>query len=810
MSGPLGSSQWMYSSGAAGYQINDSLRFEDGSSAYLTRTPASAGNLKTWTFSCWFKRGNLGLTYPTIFSTNDIDPGQYTSIIFLNETLYLNASGTGANYTLITNQVFRDVSGWYHLVWSVDTTQATSTDRMKLYINGEQVTSFSTATYPSLNKDLDVNATTLHAIGYFADYGRYWDGYLSDIYLIDGQALDPTDFGETIDGYWRAIPYAGTYGTNGFHLDFNGNTNDASGNGNDWTANNISAHDYVPDSPTNNFATYNINVNTGQSLTYEEGNLNNSASGSFWSSSVWQQSSLGVTGGANAEKYYFEYCTTTSGSGQATGVAVQSSLAIDTVSHNDGVIYYNTSVKTGSTVTVSGITNNPTYDVLRFAFDASNGKVWIGNSTGWFNSGDPAAGTNESGTIANYDGSVLVAVTNRTTITSDHIFNFGQDSSFAGFKASGSANGSDANGIGDFYYAVPSGYLALCTANLTTPTIVDGSEHFVPYLYTADNTSPKSRTGMGFSPDFLWFKDRTTAFSHGLYDTVRGIPYQLQANNTSAESSYTLLDSFDADGFTTTLDGTAGNVLNYNTDNYVTWAWKAGGTAVSNTSGSTASNVSANTDAGFSIVTWFANAATGTVGHGLNSAPELVIAKPRDDSGTNWYVMHTGALTASQAMNLDTTGAAYTPGVAHFNSTYPTSSVISYGGFLGNALTNNNKVAYCFHSVEGYSKVGKWVGNGSASGPMVYTGFRPSFIFAKKSSAAGDNWTIYDTSRDPYNVTREYLIPNSSQTAASTDTFDILSNGFKIRTSGAWVNTSGATYIYLAIGSTPFKFSPAR
>lgn len=253
----VGSEQWMYASGGGGYQINDSLRFEDGSSTYLYRTPAVTGNRKTWTFSCWFKRGNLGLSYPTIFSTNDIDAGQYTSIIFSNETLYLNASGVGANYTLITNQVFRDVSGWYHLVWSVDTTQATSTDRMKLYINGEQVTSFSTATYPSLNKDLDVNAVTQHSLGHFVDYGRHWDGYLSDTYLIDGQALDPTDFGETIDGYWRPVAYSGSYGTNGFHLDFNGNTNDASGNGNNFIAVNISAHDYVPDSPTNNFATYN-------------------------------------------------------------------------------------------------------------------------------------------------------------------------------------------------------------------------------------------------------------------------------------------------------------------------------------------------------------------------------------------------------------------------------------------------------------------------------------------------------------------------------------------------------------------------
>ena len=805
MSTPLGSSQWMYSSGAGGYQINDSLRFEDGSSAYLSRTPATAGSLTTWTWSGWVKRGNLLGGMPargTIFGRS------LTLFGFFDPTSNGAADNFGVYLTdgeddrFMTNRVFRDTSAWYHFVVVLDTTNSTAGDRFRLYVNGVRETSFSRADAITQNRTAGVNAAAEHGIGRQSPAAsHYFDGYLSDINFIDGQALDPTSFGQFTDGYWEAKNYAGSYGTNGFHLDFNGNTNDASGNGNNWTATNISAHDYVPDSPTNNFATYNINVNTGQSLTYEEGNLNNSASGSFWSSSVWQQSSLGITGGANAGKYYFEYCTTTSGSGQATGVAVQSSRAIDTTAHNDGVIYYNTSVKTGNTVTVSGISNNPTYNVLRFAFDASNGKVWIGNSTGWFNSGDPAAGTNESGTIANYDGSVLVAVTNRTTITSDHIFNFGQDSTFAGFKASGSANGSDANGIGDFYYAVPSGFLALCTANLSTPTIIDGSEHFNTALWTGDNTSNRSIT-VGFEPDFVWLKNRNGTFDHRLWNSI--IPtHRLASNSTAAE--VTTFGAFD-----TNANGI--NVWNTVNDNnsgqtYAAWNWKAGGTAVSNTSGSTASNVSANTDAGFSIVTWFANAATGTVGHGLNSAPELVIAKPRDDSGTNWYVMHTGALTASQVMNLDTTGAAFTPGVAHFNSTYPTSSVISYGGYLGNALTNNNKVAYCFHSVEGFSKVGSYTGNGSTDGAFVYTGFRPSFVLFR-SAAISANWYIIDNTRDPHNVVTKYLRPAISNAEGSLAFVDFLSNGFKLRSSSTEIN--GTNVIYLAFAENPFKYANAR
>ena len=398
MSGPLGSSQWMYSSGAAGYQINDSLRFEDGSGAYLSRTPATAGNTTTYTVSFWIK--GFDLREQTIMSAENGASQTFIKLRSDGQIQFGAWNGSGYDFNLRTTALHRDPSAFYHFVCVMDGGNATSSDRQRIYVNGERRTSFTHEVYTTSGQE--INTAVTHYLGRLPVAGstQYLSALLSDVYFIDGQALDPTDFGETIDGYWRPIAYAGTYGTNGFHLELNGNSNDSSGNGNDWTAASISAHDYVPDTPTNSFATYNINVNTGQSLTYEEGNLNNSASGSFWSSSVWQQSSLGVTGGANAGKYYFEYCTTASGSGQATGVAVQSSRAIDTTAHNDGVIYYYLSVKTGNTVTVSGISNNPTYDVLRFAFDASNGKVWIGNSTGWFNSGDPAAGTNESGTIA--------------------------------------------------------------------------------------------------------------------------------------------------------------------------------------------------------------------------------------------------------------------------------------------------------------------------------------------------------------------------------------------------------------------------
>ena len=479
--GALGSSS-IYS-----HTINQSLRCEDGDTAWLQHTSGAASS--TYTLSMWFKRGNLS-TYQYLWSSGNNGIG-----FDVTTNRFYVWIGSGQ----FSTARFLDTNAWYHVTYINNSNSAS------VYINGVELMSGLTGSTLSTA----TNATNI-ARYYSSGSGNYYfDGYIAEVHFVADAAKAATDFGEFVDGVWVPKEYTGSHGSHGYYLPFDDSSaigDDKSANTNDFTVTDFVASDVVPDSPTNNFATYNILVNTGQSLTYEEGNLNNSASGSFWSTSVWQQSSLGITGGANAGKYYFEYCTTTSGSGQATGVAVQSSRAIDTVSHNDGVIYYNTAVKTGNTVTVSGISNNPTYDVLRFAFDASNGKVWIGNSTGWFNSGDPAAGTGESGTIANYDGSVLHAVTNRTTITSDHIFNFGQDSTFAGFKASGSANGSDANGIGDFYYDPPTGFLAMCSSNLPSPVITDGSEHFTPYIYTANNASTRSFTGLGFQADFLWLK----------------------------------------------------------------------------------------------------------------------------------------------------------------------------------------------------------------------------------------------------------------------------------------------------------------
>ena len=265
------------------YQISNSLRFNDDDSAKLSRTPSSSGNRKTWTWSAWVKRGNIGSGNQNVFSQTGGGSTSQRAYILLSDDLLVFAQfdGGSVNYNFVSNQVLRDVSAFYHIVVAVDTTQATSSNRVKIYINGTQVTSFSSETYPSQNLDTYVNNTEEVGIGFDTKVSsRFFDGYLAEVHLIDGTAKAPTDFGEFDEdsGVWKPKQYAGTYGTNGFYLKFNNTGNlgeDSSGNDNTFTPTNLSGTtDVTTDTPTNNFATINaLQRNGGSTNTLSEGNL---------------------------------------------------------------------------------------------------------------------------------------------------------------------------------------------------------------------------------------------------------------------------------------------------------------------------------------------------------------------------------------------------------------------------------------------------------------------------------------------------------------------------------------------------------
>jgi hypothetical protein len=356
----------------------------------------------------------------------------------------------------------------------------------------------------------------------------------------------------------------------------------------------------------------------------------------------------------------------------------------------------------------------------------------------------------------------------------------------------------------------------------TTYAIPNGATVMDATLWTGDGaTSPRSITNTtGFKPDLVWTKDRTSAYNHQLFDSVRGTgsSKNLMSNSTDAEgvnaSSFGYLSGFNSNGFALTKGSDPGNEylwVGKTSDNYVAWQWKAGGTAVSNTSGSITSSVSANTTAGFSIVTWTGDGSgSPTIGHGLGATPSMIIIKNR--SGTSsWPVYHSSLTNYTYFIRLDITDPATNSGTPF--GAAPTSTTFTTNQSVGTNNTNvsgNTYVAYCWTPIAGFSQFGSYTGNSSSDGPFIYTGFRPKFVMIKRTDAGAENWNIEDTSRSTYNQTAAVLYANTSGTEQPYYNIDILSNGLKIRTAEAGTNTSGSNYIYACFAENPFKYANAR
>ena len=461
-----------------GFSVANSCRFNTGDTAYMHYTPSSGGNRKTWTFSGWFKRGNL-TDNARLFGA-DTDSANRVEMMLDNGSgvfrlELLNASDDG---DLVTTQVFRDPSAWYHVVVAVDTTQGTASNRVKIYINGTQVTSFSTETYPDQNEDYEVNHTVQHMVGKSVRYDLPYDGYMAEVVLIDGTAYAASDFGEFDEDsptIWKPKSVSGlTFGTNGFYLDFEDSSNlgnDKSG-GTDLTEVNLAAVDQATDTPTNNFCTCNpldqTNVG-GSSATMAEGNLKWTSAGNSTSQS-YMKGTFGLTAG----KWYWEAKTTNHNSGRGFSFGVAGSNANVNADTNAGdlrssdphTILANAdsgnsaTMKDGSNVT-TGLTSAAEDAIVSIALDLDNQKFWYAINGTWVNSGDPAAGSNAPATVD--DGVTYLPAWSdygygdATTLE----FNFGGCPAFA--ISSGNA---DANGYGNFEYAVPSGFYALNTKNL--------------------------------------------------------------------------------------------------------------------------------------------------------------------------------------------------------------------------------------------------------------------------------------------------------------------------------------------------------
>jgi len=341
----------------------------------------------------------------------------------------------------------------------------------------------------------------------------------------------------------------------------------------------------------------------------------------------------------------------------------------------------------------------------------------------------------------------------------------------------------------------------------TTYAIPDGRTVMAATLYTGNGTTQSINNavnGVSFQPDWAWVKSRNTTEAQIWIDSVRGVGQELESNNTNAEYyNANSIQSFNSNGYTSGSSNT-----NVATRTYVAWQWKAGGTAVSNTAGSITSSVSANVSAGFSVVTYTGTGANATVGHGLGVAPSMLIVKSRSTAATDWKVYNVNVGNTFQGF-LNDTAAFQGSSPTLWNSTTPTSTVFSIGTNAGVNQSSATLVAYCFAPVAGYSAFGSYTGNGSTDGPFVYLGFRPRFILIRSTSNLRE-WFLVDTSRNSFNVANSPIRANTSAAEGSDTITDIVSNGFKLRSSDTAFNGSGETYIYMAFAENPFKYANAR
>ena len=774
-------------SAAGAYEIDRSLRFNSADNAGLSRTfgTVSTADNKTWTVSLWLKRSKL-TTFMPLFGYGTAATGSSFGGFYFNADDTITIFDHGNSVYKTSSTLFRDPSAWYHIVVAVDAANTIA----RAWTNGTEIAWSGQNTNPSNTAGHAFTSSAAHYIG--TDSAGYdYDGYIAEMHICSGLYLDHEDFGKTdpVTGAWVPIKYTGGHGTHGSYLNFSDNSNTTSGtlgdddsaNTNDWTPANFSVaagtgNDSVVDTPTNNYCVLNgVETNGTESAgTLTQGGLeftadNNYAmcpgtfslkNGKYYWEVTYQAGTqiYGIMRGTNTgENSYVSYDT----NGNCPGLGIQC---------NNGQAYGATG--DGATdggpegTTINTLTTN---DIMAFASDIPNGtlKVYKNNTlehtfTG-FNSHDwfPA--------VSGYAGSVCQV-------------NFG-------------SNG--------FTHTVPTGYGPLSVATIPEPTIKDGTKHFNTVLYEGTGSKLTSPS-LGFQPDLTWIKNRDDTDSHVMQDSARGdfIYYPDVWDDESASGGGWVVEI--ADGFTADANGP----INTSGESFVGWCWKGnGGTNAANDDGATDSTVQVNANAGFSMVKWTGTASNTTVGHGLGVKPQMIIVKNRDDD-EHWRVYHEDA-AATHSLYLHQ-GDAKIDAVEVWNDTEPTSSVFSVGTYNsanGSSGDDDAMIAYCFSSVEGYSKAGSYTGNANANGTFVFTGFRPAWIMTKRTNDTGP-WNILDDTRETYNPREKNLRADTDGTEDTGRDVDFLSNGFKLRNSGTEMNNGD--YIYLAFAETSFKYATAR
>ena len=623
--------------------------------------------------------------------------------------------------------------------------------------------------------------------------GGYFDGYIDEIRVSDTARYTTTFTPQTT----QFTADANTLLL--IHSDFDGGLGaDSSGNANDFAVTNLVATDQMVDSPTNNFATLNPLVMSYDSPNYSEGNLE--VTGAYANSSYGNAAgTITVSSG----KWYWEDYNKSSfypSYSNRIGIKSDTALSSDAVNpqdHTGTIIYISDGNKRIDGVDTSYGATYTDGDIIGVALDLDSGTQTIT----FYKNGSSQGAITISGGCSTAASLAPVCI---PLLTRDvQLFNFGQDSSFAGnVTAQGNQDGSS---VGDFYYEPPSGYLALCTSNLPAPSIKLPGDNFNTVLWTGNATADRAITGVGFQTDMLWIKNRGAAEGHKLVDGVRGATKYIVPNNIDAEATDSdMVTSLDSDGFTIGAQAS----VNQDTKAIVGWNWLGANSTATNTDGDIPGTVtvSANPTAGFSIVTYTGNASAGvSVGHGLGEALDLLLVKDLT-SQNDWRVYCRSMARPQDSLKLNTTASSIDDNTV-WDDTQPDATVFTIGDNADVNTSGNGYVAYCFHSVEGYSKVGSYEGNSNADGSFIYLGFRPAWVMIKRYDSS-NNWALRDNKRDTYNVTDHLLMADNNNAESLENDLDFVSNGMKMRENAATINQGD--YIYLAFAKSPFKYANSR
>ena len=828
-------------SALGGKKIEKSLTFDENNQTTLICDLGSSGNAtnrKKTTLSFWIKllRPEQGRGVITAAASG-------TGASATGTRFHLNSDGTWKFATQVSNSTvwvldstikYRDTNAWYHVVMQLDTTQSTASDRVKIYVNGTQDTTFA-GSYPSQNYDDYWSFGNWRIGDYGGDYGYYYGSrfMIADIYLLDGQSLDPTYFAftETQTGIWTPKDYTGTFGDHGFHLEFKDDSaatattmgKDTSGNANNFTPSNFSASgdgkSIKSDTPTNNKTTIDGLLNwtyDANGSTLREGNLK------LTGSQGWKNVSTHKIDGTG--KLYYEFVTTTMAGWQLLGILVvtKGNLKNPTNQLTDSRIYGFASTQAtyfgGSYTSTSNVPSWTSNDVMGIKYEKGILRLYKN-------------GTLATATATGIDQTkeIYAYIANDNASTPVGYARFDKDSWTQ-----------SANAGVDYTWQLSEG------RSRVNPTLIRPKKFFDTITYTGDGATVSPRTGLEFKPDMMWIKGRNYDYTnHGLIDAVKFSPnyptnrtmlYPNLANAETDGGNYWA--HFTATGEQPFFEG--GFILNNNNsgnnngNTFVAWAWKAGGNTTSSlpfmiddvgyataaaagldggTKNPTGASVS--TKAGFSIVTYVAsNGTNDTIYHGLNQAPEVLIAKDRDNSrdwgfyysvngtNTNWQKLNDTATEGSNDSGETLGGVSGSYMYLHEDYFQPAHTSYANGGDDG----ADKMVAYMWHSVPGFSKIGVYDGNGSSDGAFIHCGFRPAWVLLKRTSGAGQAWLIMDNKRSPSNPVTKTISPQSNR-AEDLDTggipTDFLSDGFKCRGSGGDFNDSSYKYFYMAFAEQP-------